>query len=192
MEDRRPAEAPDDEDVVELLIRQHGMIHDLFDEVRAAPADARREPFERLVRMLAVHEVAEEIVVHPLARTAVPGGDEVVADRLAEEDASKRLLSRLEQLDPDDPGFLPALDELRLAVLAHARAEERYEFLKLADEVDATTRGQLGKAVKAAEAVAPTHPHPGVDTAAENLVAGPVAAVMDRVRDAMRRATSHT
>lgn len=189
MNTQRSTAVPND-DVVEVLIRQHGLIHDLFDEVRATEAGARREAFGRLVRMLAVHETAEEMVVHPFARTAVPGGNDVVDDRLAEEESSKQLLSRLEQLDPEDPGFLLLLDELRLDVLAHARAEERYEFTKLKDEVDAATRRRLATALKAAEAIAPTHPHPGVNTAPANLVAGPVAAVMDRVRDVMRRATS--
>ena len=189
MEDRRADITPDD-DVVGLLMRQHGLIHDLFDEVRTAEGEARREPFARLVRTLAMHEVAEETVVHPVARTTVPGGDGVVDDRLAEEEAAKEQLAGLEELDPAGPEFLGRLDELRLAVLEHARKEERYEFTKLRDELDDATRAAMATALRAAEAVAPTHPHPGVNTATENLAVGPVAAVMDRVRDAMRRATS--
>jgi hypothetical protein len=114
----------------------------------------------------------------------------VVDDRMAEEEPAKEMLSRLESLGPDDPDFLPLLEQLRLAVLAHARAEERYEFIKLREVMDAATLAQLARAVKAAEAVAPTHPHPGIDTTTENLVAGPAAAAVDRVRDAVRRALS--
>ncbi|MER7006426.1 hypothetical protein ABT297_25775 [Dactylosporangium sp. NPDC000555] len=40
----------------------------------------------------------------------------------------------------------------------------------------------------AAEAVAPTRPHPGMQSAKGNIAAGPVLAVVDRVRDAVRRA----
>jgi hemerythrin superfamily protein len=189
MQDRQRA-APD-EDVVELLMRQHGLIHDLFDDVRATSAQARPPAFARLVRMLAVHETAEEMTVHPLARTALPGGPGVVDDRLGEEKSAKELLSRLETLDPADPGFLPLLDELRLAVLAHARAEERYEFVKLRETTDEATLSRLATAVKAAEAVAPTHPHPGINTPAENLAAGPFVAVVDRVRDAVRKVTAN-
>ena len=188
MQQREPA-APDD-DVVEVLMQQHGVIHNLFDEVRASGAEDRQDAFSRLVRMLAVHETAEEMIVHPLARSAVPGGSGVVDDRLTEEASAKEMLSRLESLDPGAPDFLPLLDDLRLAVLTHARAEERYEFVKLRESTDAATRTRLATALKAAEAVAPTHPHPGINTPTENLVAGPVAAVVDRVRDAMRRATA--
>jgi hemerythrin superfamily protein len=186
MQEPPPAAAPDD-DVVEVLMQQHGVIHELFDEVRATGSE---EALSRLVRMLAVHETAEEMIVHPLARTTLPGGPGVVDARLAEEKSAKEVLSRLETLGPADPGFLLLLDELRLAVLTHARAEERYEFVKLREATDASTRARLATVLKAAEAVAPTHPHPNIKTPAENLVAGPVAAVVDRVRDAMRRATS--
>jgi hypothetical protein len=43
-------------------------------------------------------------------------------------------------------------------------------------------------AVKAAEAVAPTRPHPGVESAKANLAVGPVVAAFDRIRDLARDA----
>lgn len=46
----------------------------------------------------------------------------------------------------------------------------------------------MAKGVKAAEAMAPTRPHPGVESAAENVALGPVAALMDRTKDAVRKA----
>jgi hypothetical protein len=46
----------------------------------------------------------------------------------------------------------------------------------------------LGTAVRAAEAVAPTRPHPGAESATANLVTGPALAVADRARDLVREA----
>jgi hypothetical protein len=46
----------------------------------------------------------------------------------------------------------------------------------------------MGAAVKAAEAMAPTHPHPALQTPAENILAGPFVAMVDRVRDVVRHA----
>jgi hypothetical protein len=43
--------------------------------------------------------------------------------------------------------------------------------------------------VRAAEALAPTRPHPGTESAKANLVAGPVLAIADRARDLIREAT---
>ncbi|MFD2357591.1 hemerythrin domain-containing protein [Nonomuraea ferruginea] len=61
-------------DVIELLIAQHGMIRNLFGEVEQAPPERRGESFTRLVRLLAVHETAEEEILHPYARTKLDGG----------------------------------------------------------------------------------------------------------------------
>ncbi|GAA2879707.1 hemerythrin domain-containing protein [Streptomyces mexicanus] len=182
-DDRAP-----DVDVVALLMRQHGDIRNLFDEVEQSSGEERRDAFRRLVRLLAVHETAEEEVVHPFARRALPGGEGVVKDRLAEEKEAKESLAALDGTDTDDPQFLPRLRELRTAVQEHARAEERYEFSHIRRHADVTTLASMARAVKAAEAVAPTHPHPGVESAAANLALGPVAALMDRTKDAVRRA----
>ncbi|GAA3369356.1 hypothetical protein GCM10017744_088710 [Streptomyces antimycoticus] len=91
-------------------------------------------------------------------------------------------------MDTADAGFLPSLRELRTEVMAHARAEERYEFVQLRRRTGADRLAHMAKAVKAAEAMAPTHPHPGVETAAKNILAGPVAAMIDRTRDTIRKA----
>lgn len=176
-------------DVVDLLLAQHAEIRDLFAEVMAAsPGDARRDAFHRLVRLMAVHETAEEELVHPLARRTLPGGTGIIDDRLAEEKAAKEMLANLEKIETDSPEFLPLLDELRLAVLTHARSEERYELSRLRAAFSDSERIALAAAVKAAEATAPTHPHPGTESATKNALTGPLAAMTDRIRDTLRSA----
>ena len=177
-----------EDDVVALLMRQHGDIRNLFDEVERATGEQRRDAFRRLVRLLAVHETAEEEVVHPVARRSFDGGEGGVEERLREEKQAKEKLSRLDGMDTGDPGFLPLLMELRTEVMAHARAEERYEFIQLRRHTDPGQLATMAKAVRAAEAVAPTRPHPGVETAAKNIALGPVAATIDRARDTVRKA----
>ncbi|MEV6759151.1 hemerythrin domain-containing protein [Streptomyces sp. NPDC051105] len=176
-----------DDDVVALLMRQHGDIRNLFDEVEATKGEERRDAFHRLVRLLAVHETAEEEVVHPFARRALPGGQQVVEDRLTEERAAKETLVALDELDTDDPKFMPQLLKLRRDVQKHARAEERYEFTHIRRSTDTTNLAAMAKAVKAAEAMAPTRPHPGVESGAKNIALGPVAALMDRTKDTVRK-----
>ncbi|TQJ85379.1 hemerythrin domain-containing protein [Streptomyces sp. SLBN-31] len=180
-------QAPDI-DVVALLMRQHGDIRNLFDEVEQSEGEERREAFHRLVRLLAVHETAEEEVVHPFVRKAVEGGEQVVKDRLAEEKSAKETLAALDDMDTDDPKFMPRLMQLRTEVQEHARAEERYEFSHIRRSTDVTNLATMAKAVKAAEAIAPTRPHPGVQSATANVALGPVAALMDRTKDAVRKA----
>ncbi|MDN3293921.1 hemerythrin domain-containing protein [Streptomyces ficellus] len=178
-------------DVVELLKGQHERIRRLFDEVVATRGEERQACFHELVRLLAVHETAEEEVVHPFARKNIAGGEQVVEDRIEEEEGAKRALSALQDMDVDSPEFLDRFAALRQDVLAHAEAEERYEFAHLRAVTDRDTLGNLARAVQAAEAVAPTRPHPGTDSALKNLAVGPIAAVVDRTRDAMRKAMHH-
>lgn len=178
-----------DEHVVDLLLAQHARIEELFREVVLATGDERRDRFEELVRMLAVHETAEEEIVHPMARQSVTGGDEVVDARLDEERQAKELLKGLYDDGVAAPDFEARLLALRNAVLMHAKREERYEFPHLRHSLDEAVGRRLAGAVRAAEAFAPTRPHPGVESAVANLAAGPALAIVDRVRDAVRNAT---
>ncbi|MET9340653.1 MULTISPECIES: hemerythrin domain-containing protein [unclassified Nonomuraea] len=188
MADQTVPERMNENDVVDLLLHQHDLIKELFAEVEGAPPDARGEPFQRLVRLLAVHETAEEQIVHPYARRKLPGGEAVVDERLAEENAAKDMLAEMEKAGVDDPQFTANLATLRASVLEHAAAEEREEFPQLRAETSEAERRTMAVGVKAAEALAPTHPHPGVETATENLLMGPLAAVKDRTVDAIRKA----
>lgn len=177
------------EDVVDLLLAQHARIEELFRLVINGADETRRDAFDELVRLLAVHETAEEeVVVHPLART-LPGGDgdAMVDERLKEERQAKELLRTLVTGGVDADGFEVGLIRLRDAVLRHARHEERQEFPLLRQHVPAERLRALAATVRAAEAAAPTRPHPSAQTAGANLAFGPVLAVADRVRDAVRR-----
>jgi hypothetical protein len=178
-----------DVDVVDLLLAQHARIEEQFLLVAGASTpDAKKEAFEDLVRLLSVHETAEEELIHPLSRGLVPGGDPLVDDRLEEERQANEILARLLKDGVDAAGFDAALLLLRAAVLKHARHEERYEFTQLRAKVPAAQLRALATAVRAAEALAPTRPHPGTESAKANLVAGPVLAVADRARDLLRDA----
>ncbi|GAA3139079.1 hemerythrin domain-containing protein [Planomonospora alba] len=181
-------ELMEENDVVDLLIRQHSMIRDLFDEVEKASASEREEAFQRLVRMLAVHETAEEEIVHPYARRKLEGGDAVVDDRLAEEHEAKKLLMAMDKAGVEDSRFMTNLAVLRASVMAHARSEERYEFMQLRARTSPTERRAMAAGLKAAEAMAPTHPHPGVESATKNILVGTPVAMMDRIRDVIRNA----
>jgi hypothetical protein len=175
-------------DVVDLLLAQHAAIERLFLLAAGSAGDAKRNAFNGLVRLLTVHETAEEEVIHPLASTLVDGGEAPIDDRLDEERQAKTMLAALVDAGPDDENFDTALLVLRDAVLVHARREERYEFTQLRQRVPAEQLRALAGLVRAAEAVAPTHPHPGAETAIANIALAPALAVIDRLRDLVREA----
>jgi len=142
-------ESPDE--VIAFLKAQHNLIEDMFDQVLyASDPQAREKPFVQLRQLLAVHETAEEMVVHPRVRREVDAADSIVDARLEEE---------------------------------HASHEETYEFPKLERQLDADELKRLTSAVRAAEAIAPTRPHAGVESPMLNFAVGPFASMIDRARD---------
>jgi hemerythrin superfamily protein len=182
-------QSPDD--VIAFLKAQHNLIEDMFDQVlHATDPKAREKPFVHLRQLLAVHETAEEMVVHPRVRREVDGVDSIVDARLEEEHEAKELLSGIEKLDTTSQQFIDELTKLRDAVLDHAQHEETYEFPKLQNELDADELKRLTAAVRAAEAIAPTRPHAGVESPMLNFAVGPFASMVDRVRDLIEHGRS--
>ncbi|MFD0683519.1 hemerythrin domain-containing protein [Actinomadura fibrosa] len=176
------------ENVVDLLRSQHEEIRRLASIVDENSGKVRQDAFEKLRHLLAVHETAEEEVVHPFARRALGDGAKVIDARLQEENEAKGVLSRLEKLDRDSPEFTALFSEFHKDLEAHASHEEREEFPRLAKEATPEQMRGMAAAVRAAEAVAPTHPHQGTESPLKNLAVGPLAAVADRARDAIRKA----
>ena len=175
------------EDVVSFLKAQHEQVKSMFAQVLAATGSERAEAFTQLRRMLAVHETAEEEIVHPRAKTEIPDGDAIVAARLEEENAAKQALAELEKMDVDSTEFETAFDTLREDVLAHAQAEETQEFNKLGDALDDHQLQRMRRAAELAESLAPTRPHAGIESKTANMLVGPFAAMLDRARDALSR-----
>lgn len=176
-------------DAVDVLLAQHERIKELFGQVMGAHGTEKRELFDDLVRLLAVHEAAEEELIHPLSRKDNAAGDAVVRARLDEEQQAKRDLADLYDLGTDDGAFDTALRQLRDAVIAHAEHEEHEEFPALRRAVSTEQLTRLAGMVRVAEKLAPTRPHPhSPSSATGNLIVGPPMAVFDRIRDAIRDA----
>jgi hemerythrin superfamily protein len=176
--------AQHEQDVVDLLLEQHDEIRTQFAAGRTATGEQRQNAFQQLVRLLAVHESAEEQVVHPMARRA--GNGELVDARLREEDDAKTLLAELYDMGVDGRWFDDRFAALETAVLEHAAHEESEEFPALRAGTDPARLRRMAGAVRAAEAFAPKRPHPeaGVHPVT-NLLAGPPVALFDKVREAV-------
>ncbi|RZT18401.1 hemerythrin HHE cation binding domain-containing protein [Mycobacterium sp. BK558] len=172
------------DDVVEFLRGQHNQIKDMFDDVvHASGSTAREQAFVELRQLLAVHETAEEMIVHPRARRDLDGGDIIVDARLLEEHDAKQQLAALERMDIDSQEFMDALIVFKATVVDHADREEAEEFDRLQRDLDPDELKRLVPAVQAAQAIAPTRPHPGVESSLLNFAIGPFASMLDRARD---------
>ena len=176
--------------VVALLVQDHQEVKRHFAAFETADRQEWWGMFEDLVNELVRHEVAEEEIVFPEARKVVPNGDAIIDARISEQSEAEELLSKMEKGGAKDPDFPAHLTKLRQAVLTHAEAEEKTVFDALAQNLDRERLEKLGDRYEMAKKAAPTHPHPHApDTPPGNMALGPVAALADRFRDAIRKAS---
>jgi hemerythrin superfamily protein len=186
-EDRAKAADLPEGDVIRILLEQHARIRELFNDVKSAEGDHKEHAFAELRALLAVHETAEEMVLRPV--TSKAGGDAIAGARNEEEAEANEVLKKLESMDVTTADFDAQLTEFEKSVDDHAEAEEHEEFPVILRECDEKQRQSMGKQIKAAESVAPTHPHPSTagSTTAQYAV-GPFASLVDRTKDLISKA----
>lgn len=179
-----PKEPLHEEDVVEILLRQHERIREGFIQVKAATGEEKQRKFDELRTLLVAHETAEEMVLRPV--TVQTAGADVADARNAEEKAANQALAELERLDVSGDEFEAAFADFQQAVLEHATREEQEEFPHVQRGRSAEQLASMGRVLLAVEKIAPTHPHPstaGSPTA--QWAVGPLVSVLDRARDAI-------
>jgi len=175
------------EDITTVLIAQHLRVKELFADVRASTGAHRRQAFDELRALLAVHETAEEMVLRPASREVA--GDAVARARNAEEKEANEILAQLEDMDVESTQFAEMLARFERAVLDHAAHEEAEEFPAVRANRTPQQLASMARAVRAAEGIAPTHPHPSTaGSTAAQFVVGPFASLVDRTRDAVSKA----
>ena len=174
-------------DLIGEILKDHSEIKALFAEVESAAAEEKQQAFNALLRKLIVHETAEQELVHPLLEKA--GAKIQMEHRLEEEHQGEEMLIKLQDMGTGSPQFDSTLAKLKEDVTRHAGLEEQEEHPKLRAEVDASLLEKLGRAFRAAEATAPTRPHPnGPSSPVGQMLTGPFVAIVDRARDAIRDA----
>ncbi len=109
--------------LIEILYRDHAAIHDLFWRLRRSAEHDRGVLFDELTALMIRHEVAEEAVVFPFL-SSLPGGTDLAAPRLQEQQRAEEDLIALSQLDPSHRSFVDGVARLEAAFMAHVAREE--------------------------------------------------------------------
>lgn len=101
----------------------------------------------------------------------------------------KEILADLDGTSPTDHGFSENFEKLMGEVRHHVEDEENELFPKLRSALGEARLMEMASELNEAKKRAPTRPHPHApDTPPGNVAAGPIAAVMDKARDAVRDA----
>jgi len=141
-------DAPTAAQIAAAVTAQHGMIKTAFHAAKTGSGEERQAATRRLLRLLAMHEAAEQLSVHPALARAGGGEVGVGDDRMAEEQQAVQLAERLQGFEPDSYEHNMQLALLEEAVTHHAAAEELSE-LPLFDDLTATERLTISQALGA-------------------------------------------
>jgi hemerythrin superfamily protein len=174
--------------LIDVLMADHQEVEVMFTEFETGTIgdDRRAELRDKVITELVRHSVAEEMYLYPTARKMLPGGDELADRELEEHAAAEQVMKDLESAAPDDPRFDELLAQLIADIRGHVADEEGELFPRLRTACPEDELVSLGGKVQRAKKIAPTRPHPSApDTPPANMVLGPVAGLVDRVRDAV-------
>ena len=174
-------------DAITLLRSDHKTVEALFKRFEKAGDRAyvdKREIVDRIIEELSVHAAIEELVFYPQVRRAVKGVEDITLESLEEHHIVKWLLSELADLDPTHERFDAKVTVLMENVRHHVKEEESDFFPKVRAGLSRRALIDMGEALAAAKATAPTRPHPRAsDSPPANGIVGAIAGVVDRVSD---------
>ena len=174
-------------DGIQVLKDEHRRMIELFQQIEETPVtngDRRKAVFEQVSTALSVHAIAEEQLLYPLARRSLPNGEQLVEHALDEHQEVKETLARLEKMSGDNLDFESEIKTLVASVREHIQEEEGELFPLLQQHIDQDALDSLGMQLQAAEAMAPTRPHPNApNTPPGNVLAGAGAMIVDKARD---------
>ena len=176
-------------DAIELLTSDHREVEQYFKQYEAAVNDpgVAHHAAEEIIRELSVHAAVEEMILYPLLAKVDPQQKGLVDHSLEEHQEVKELLAQVDGKPANDSNVRKVMAQLKSSVEEHVSEEEGKVFPALRSHVKEDELMELGEKMAKAKATAPTHPHPHApDTPPGNLVAGPLAAMADKVRDLLR------
>ena len=170
---------------IEVLTQDHRTVEQLFRQYHQAPTNERKgELVNQIIRELSVHAAIEEEILYPTVREALPDGDQLAQDGLQEHQAAKEILADLDKMSSDDAQFDHKVGQLMEDMEHHVQDEEGEMFPKLQQALGDDTLADIGQELEQAKKRAPTRPHPAAPDQPPGIkVAGPVAALLDRIRD---------
>ncbi|HVL97782.1 MAG TPA: hemerythrin domain-containing protein [Egibacteraceae bacterium] len=175
-------------DAIELLTRDHRHIETLFEQYEGTTdVEERTKIAHEVVHDLAVHGEIEELLFYPRLRAAVPDGEALADEAVDEHLEIKQTLNEVDKMTADEAGFDQRMQQLVSEVRHHVEEEESTLFPRVREALSADELASLGRALDGARSIVPTRPHPSAPTGPiGKLAAAPAAALVDRVRDAVR------
>jgi hypothetical protein len=182
-------------DVFQVLRKDHDEVKAMLAKLEEGPSAGtgatadqlglRKRAVEAVIIEESKHEAAEQMYFWPAVKRLGPDGERIAEAGLEQEAEADPVLADLDKLQPDDEGFEARLAVFTAAARAHITYEEAHAWPLLRASISADEAQALGDQITQAKKLAPTRPHPHVPPQPGAVKsAGPVAGVVDRMRDA--------
>ena len=149
---------PTDDDIIEILERDHRRISDLAERLDSVTDDDEiRDLYRQIVEGLLAHEAIENEVLFPayreMLRADAPDADEPapLEERLGEHDELNSLLAEMHDFDPHDFAFVKRGSALLLEVERHFELEETSVFSQMREQLPREELVELGRRALAAK-----------------------------------------
>jgi hemerythrin-like domain-containing protein len=178
-------------DVVDVLSADHREFDRIFTELEQLRGrndtdslHRKRDLVDDVTIGLVKHSVAEETQVYPRVEKQV---DKQEAEHAKEEHSeAEETMKRLERMEPDDPAFDAAVDELIREIRHHVQEEEGRMFAELRATFSRDELVDMATRVETVKKIAPTRPHPMTpNEPGIRMTVGPIASLIDHIRDAV-------
>lgn len=176
-----------------VLVRQkrdHVALDALLERLHSSTGDEQDEVLMRICRLVFPHAFAEEAVLWPVIRRALPDGEALTLQVEREHQEVNELVTRLESGAVTGTERQPLLDRLTTVLRDDVRDEEDVLLPRLQERLTPVQLRRLGLAWEAVRRLAPTRPHPTVARRPPgNALAAAPLSVLDRTRDVIDYAT---
>jgi hemerythrin superfamily protein len=147
------------ENAIDMLTRDHRELEGLLYQL-----DNESNPVNlcillaRVGHKLAAHEAAEQLVVFPAFRSAIPGHEQEAIRRVGDFGEVNQMLAEMRALMPGDPGFAKRASAVYHDLRAHFSAEEEEVFPRLTQSMSRLELADLRRRVLAVKRAGPRFP----------------------------------
>jgi hemerythrin superfamily protein len=176
-------------DAVELLTSQHREVDQLWKQLQQSHrdgSDVQSQLSQEIVTRLSQHDAIETQFLYPELRKLGEQGRQLADHSLDEHQQVRELLSEVDGKDIRDENVFSTMARCLSAVSEHVEDEEHKAFPLMREQCGEERLMDLGHDMSDAMKMAPTHPHKHMpDSKVGAAVAGAVAGVADKARDAM-------
>ena len=185
-EEEQPYSEKPDQPIDNLILADHQVVRKIYDKFKSAVSREDADKWRnQLVYEVAVHSLAEEIVLYPVIRDQLPNGQMLFNQSIEEHKEVKENLYKAQNVDIYSDDFRFRVKEVMDALFKHISKEEE-EILPLLDKhISLNKRIELGNMFARRKLIVPTKPHPSLpmEPTTVNSILGLLTAPIDKFRD---------